>query len=208
MLVHNPFLSHFLPSSTIWNTKIPPKIRVLAWIIAHWKANACYMVQRRRPYLCLSPHWCLMCKKDDESVDHLFLHCPVAFTLWLRLCRGGNLSWVIPATCVALFWKKHKYFGGRKWDVILGRCAMLAIIWVVWIKRNRWVFEDTRGEEIDNLWERLCFWASLWALVSSELRVCFLLFYQTGMLLFLNVFFYFCLGWFWVLSSVLYNCFY
>ena len=26
--------------------------------------------------------WCYMCKCNGESVDHLFLHCPVAIDLW------------------------------------------------------------------------------------------------------------------------------
>ena len=31
---------------------------------------------RRRNIILVS--WCRVCKKDGESVDHLFLHCPVA----------------------------------------------------------------------------------------------------------------------------------
>ena len=27
--------------------------------------------------------WCYMCKSNGESVDHLFLHCPVAMELGL-----------------------------------------------------------------------------------------------------------------------------
>ena len=26
--------------------------------------------------------WCYMCKRNGESVDHLFLHCPFAMDLW------------------------------------------------------------------------------------------------------------------------------
>lgn len=36
-------------------------------------------------------------------MGHLLLHSPVALIVWLRLFVKANLSWEIPATCVALF---------------------------------------------------------------------------------------------------------
>uniref|UniRef100_A0A7N2MNQ6 Reverse transcriptase zinc-binding domain-containing protein n=1 Tax=Quercus lobata TaxID=97700 RepID=A0A7N2MNQ6_QUELO len=40
--------------------------------------------------------WCYMCKRCGESVDHLLLHCPIAFELWsLVFCLFG-IHWVMP----------------------------------------------------------------------------------------------------------------
>ena len=34
--------------------------------------------------------WCYMCKRCEESVDHLLLHCPMTFEMWsLVLCLFG-----------------------------------------------------------------------------------------------------------------------
>ena len=30
--------------------------------------------------------WCYMCKRCGESMDHLLLHCPIAFELWSSKC--------------------------------------------------------------------------------------------------------------------------
>ena len=35
-----------------------------------------------------------MCKSNGESVDHLFLHCPVAMDLWSMVLGLFGVSWV------------------------------------------------------------------------------------------------------------------
>lgn len=35
--------------------------------------DTCNMIPRRQPSVCLSPHGCVMCYKDGESVDHVLL---------------------------------------------------------------------------------------------------------------------------------------
>ena len=43
-----------------------------------------------------------MCKYNGESVDHLFLHCPVAMDLWAMVFRLFGVSWVMPQSVVGL----------------------------------------------------------------------------------------------------------
>ncbi|KAG7985003.1 hypothetical protein I3843_03G002700 [Carya illinoinensis] len=44
--------------------------------------------------------WCCMCKKNGESVDHLFLHCEVARTMWAYFFTGLGVAWVMPRRLV------------------------------------------------------------------------------------------------------------
>ena len=44
-----------------------------------------------------------MCKCNSESVDHLFLHCPIASELWDMVFGLFGVSWVVPLSiCWAL----------------------------------------------------------------------------------------------------------
>ena len=40
--------------------------------------------------------WYCMCKSDDESVDHLFIHCGAARLLWSLVFRSFGVVWVLP----------------------------------------------------------------------------------------------------------------
>jgi hypothetical protein len=44
-----------------------------------------------------------MCKKNEESAGHLFLHCEVACAMWNVFFKRFGLSWVMPRRVVDLF---------------------------------------------------------------------------------------------------------
>lgn len=46
----------------------------------------------------------------------------------------------------------------------------MALFWVVWGERNRRIFENIEGDEIDQIWDRIRFWSSLWLSTTSEFR--------------------------------------
>ena len=104
--VSNPIL--FLPAKFLWSSKVPSKVKALAWIVAHGKVNTNDKLQLRRPYKSLCPQWCILCKGNGEPIDHLFLHCPVTIGLWNKLFKLARLDWVPPRvlrTCWLLLLK-------------------------------------------------------------------------------------------------------
>ena len=90
--VSNPLM--FLLAKFLWSSKVPSKVKALAWLVAHGKVNTNDKLQLRRPYKALCPQWCILCKGNEESIDHLFLHCPVTIGLWHRLFNLVGLIWV------------------------------------------------------------------------------------------------------------------
>lgn len=46
------------------------------------------LIQRRRIIF----DWCCMCKGDAGTVDHLLIHCPVAWELWSLVFSWVGLS--------------------------------------------------------------------------------------------------------------------
>ena len=80
----------------IWKLKIPVKVKVFIWLQILGKLNVHSHLQRRRPYLSMSLGWCVMCKRDNESIDHLFLHCDFSFRLWSKILKELGIVWVMP----------------------------------------------------------------------------------------------------------------
>lgn len=67
------------PAKRVWNAKVPPRVRAFVWSLIQNRINTMDVRQRRIPNMALSPHWCILCREDGESFNHLFLHC--SFTL-------------------------------------------------------------------------------------------------------------------------------
>ena len=57
-------------------------------------------------------NWCCMCREDEETIDHLFLHCKVANELWDLVLSLFGMHWVMPRRVVDLLacWQ-----GGLGW---------------------------------------------------------------------------------------------
>lgn len=153
----------------IWKSKVPPKVKILSWTIAHGRVSTADVLQKKRPNLFISPSMCVLCRNDEETMDHLFLHCKVARVLWSNLFSVGGLNWVAPRKAVSLLHITFKGLGGSKRGKCLWNCAILATWWVLWIERNARIFDDRFGGVAD-MWERISFLASLWASVAPVFR--------------------------------------
>ncbi|KAB2635258.1 hypothetical protein D8674_025792 [Pyrus ussuriensis x Pyrus communis] len=145
---NNGIVQHFPPSSQIWKSKVPPKVKVLVWLVAIGSLNTCDQIQRRSPFICISPHWCSLCKAKEESVNHIFLHC--SYTI--QLCTNFEALGI-----------------GRKAKALWG-CLVLAVFWNIWLERNKRIFEDYTGVGVADLWGRVRYWAAFWASVSNEFK--------------------------------------
>jgi hypothetical protein len=75
------------PCKSIW------RVSFFVWIAAWGKILTCDNLMRRG-YVMVG--WCCMCKGSGESVDHLWLHCGVAWEVWNFIFRSFGVSWVLP----------------------------------------------------------------------------------------------------------------
>lgn len=91
------------------------KVKVLGWLVVHERVNTCEILQRRRENCCFSPHWCVLCKLNEENANHFFFffistyiyfwHCEVASYIWQKLYReagwlGSPLLCLVKPICV------------------------------------------------------------------------------------------------------------
>ncbi|CAL2262014.1 unnamed protein product [Prunus armeniaca] len=160
----------FLPFSSVWKAKSPPKVKVFVWLVALGKVNTLDLVQRKRPFMYLSPQWCVLCKLGEESVDHLFLHCPFSLSLWGLLWREVGTVWVIPKGCADFLCSDFEVWGSGKRASTLWGCLVHSVFWNIWMERNRRIFEDYKGVGVSDLWDRVKYWAALWASVTEDFK--------------------------------------
>ena len=72
-------------TKTVWNGHQPKKVKFFLWKIAHKVINTSENLQKRMSYITLSPNWCLLCKKENESQSHLFMQCTYAQNFWTTI---------------------------------------------------------------------------------------------------------------------------
>jgi hypothetical protein len=64
------------PWKGIWRTKVPPRVAFFAWTATRGKILTIDNL-RRRGMIVVNRCW--LCESDGESVDHLLIHCRVAY---------------------------------------------------------------------------------------------------------------------------------
>ena len=88
------------PWRMIWQSKVPPRVAFFSWSASLGKILTTDNLRKRRVMVL---DRCNMCKRCGESVDHLLLHCFIAWELWsLVFCLFG-IQWVTSHTVLELF---------------------------------------------------------------------------------------------------------
>jgi len=85
--------------------------------------------------------WCCLCKKSEESINHLLLHCEITRDLWSYILILFGVEWVMPRSVLELL---------NSWGPAIGcvrakeawRLAPLCLLWCIWRERNARLFED------------------------------------------------------------------
>ena len=113
--------------------------------------------------------WCIMCRCNGETVNHLLLHWGKAFQLWSLVFRSFGISWVLPRSIADTLFGWWNWFGkhsSRVWNL-----APLCLMWCIWRERNWRTFEDR--DKSDN--QLLAYfsgslfdWSRAWGLTSSD----------------------------------------
>ncbi|RVW17271.1 Transposon TX1 uncharacterized 149 kDa protein [Vitis vinifera] len=121
------------PSERIWRARVPPKVAFFAWEASWGKILTQEQLQRRGFSLA---NRCFLCLSEEETVDHLLLHCVKTRVLWNLLFSLFGISWTLSCTVktTLLGWNGGFVEKRRKkaWQM-----APLCIFWSVWKERNR-----------------------------------------------------------------------
>ena len=114
-------------------------------------------------------NWCIMCCHCGETVDHLFLHCEMAYRLWSFVFITIGLSWVIPRSIPDQLFGWWNWLGKHSsqiWNLV-----PLCILWCIWKERNRRTFKDldsSNDQMLASFSGTLFDWSRAWRLTSSD----------------------------------------
>ena len=102
------------PWKIIWSSKALPRVTFFGWTAALGKI---LIIDHLRKTKIRITDFCCMCKCNGESVDHIFLHFPIASDLWSMILDLFGVSWVITKSVVQIlaYWQGHF---GHLWTII------------------------------------------------------------------------------------------
>ena len=129
---------HLEPNCSIWNPIVPPKLGFFAWEASWGKVLTLDQLKRRGFTLV---NRCFLCEEEEETIDHLLIHCSTAKMLWNLLLAIADYDWVFPLTVrqALLAWQNARVGKKRK---RVWMAAPLCLFWTVWIERNRVAFDN------------------------------------------------------------------
>ena len=129
---------YFFPWKSIWKQKIPYRVAFFVWTVALGKCLTIDNLRRRKVWIL---DWCYMCKCNGESVDHLFLHCPVAMDMWAMVFGLFGVSWFMPQSVVGLLACWQGSFGCHR-NRYIWLMVPHCLLWCLWRERNNRCFKD------------------------------------------------------------------
>ena len=124
-------LSDSFPWQSIWCVKVPKRVSFFLWTAARGGIlTTDNLVKKNFPLV----NWCCLCRCDEETMDHLLIHCRFASTLWSEVLIMFGVQWVMPDTIVSLLFAWRNWLGtysSKVWNLV-PTCLM----WLVWKERN------------------------------------------------------------------------
>ena len=116
------------PWKMVWQSKVHPRVAFFSWTTALGKILTTNNLWKRHIAVL---ERCFMCKRCGESVDHLLLHCPIAYDLWSMVFCLFGIHWVMlyKVSEVLASWQ-GKF--GRHRNIGLWRSVPHCLFWCLW----------------------------------------------------------------------------
>lgn len=83
-------------TSLIWKGKCPKKVKVFLWSLAYRSLNTDEKLQEKFWRWTMSPSSCRLYLKNEENLDHLFLHYEFAHQSWGWIARKVGIQFCLP----------------------------------------------------------------------------------------------------------------
>ena len=134
----SPRRAGLFPHGLIWNPSVPSKVSFFAWKASWGKVLTMDQLKKRGWAVA---NRCFLCCEEEESIDHILIHCSKARALWELLFALFGVCWVLPFSARETLIEWRGFMLGKKHRKVW-KAAPLCLFWAVWIERNRIAFDN------------------------------------------------------------------
>eukprot|EP00253_Pinus_taeda_P014871 PITA_14871 len=120
---------------SIWKQAASPRAKLFNWCILRNKIPTGEHLMKRAQH---GPTWCVLCKEDSESTDHMFLRCRATETLWQNLKPFINFNGDWAGTNLINAWTEWESKNKGSKNINLP----IIVNWSIWKSRNRAIFDN------------------------------------------------------------------
>ncbi|XP_057723574.1 uncharacterized protein LOC130939490 [Arachis stenosperma] len=124
----------------IWKGLVLPRVELFAWFVLVGRVNTKDWLSRLE-ILQQNDILCVLCKKDIENIQHLFITCEYSWHVWCAWISAFGQTWVVPGTLKEFFesWRWMPMGKERRKYWLLG---FFSVIWIIWLRRNDTIFRS------------------------------------------------------------------
>jgi hypothetical protein len=144
----------------LWKARIPLKIKIWLWLIWH---NAIATKDNMRKRNWDGNYTCSFCLVD-ESISHLFFHCPMATFLWSNVCQALGTDSRHVCFSQYFWWIANLFPCGSNIHIV----GVAALCWAIWKTRNKVCFEGKFPSSPVAVICHTCAFLHFWAGLQNE----------------------------------------
>jgi hypothetical protein len=152
---NTPYLRKYL-----WKVKVPLKIKIFMWFLSNKVLLTKDNLAKRNWNGCTK---CVFCG-EQETVEHLFIICPLAKLLW----RTVNFTFDLPPPTNITNLFGNWLNGVDRQSKAFIRVGVSALCWSIWRTRNDLIFNKKQSFHYLQVILMVAHWVQLWALLSPE----------------------------------------
>eukprot|EP00253_Pinus_taeda_P004952 PITA_04952 len=119
---------------SIWKLSTTPRSKLFFWCVLRNKVPTGENLQRRAQQ---GPTWCVFCRAESESTDHLFLLCSIGKTLWTNIKNSLSFNGKWHEQNISEAWEDWN--SRHKGTLLLNLPAI--VFWQLWKARNQIIFQ-------------------------------------------------------------------
>ncbi|XP_042477785.1 uncharacterized protein LOC122059169 [Macadamia integrifolia] len=115
-------------NSLVWHNNLPPRIATFGWRLAHERLPTDELIRKKGIFLVSR---CSLCEQYEESMEHIFLHCPFSRDIWEKFTSCFAIRWSEHESIDSLFqwWKRKSRLINLKNSWMIGFTIIASQIW-------------------------------------------------------------------------------